>query len=179
MASSQLRTLSSPPRLKSFSACAARFLIVLIVFKLAYSFDRSNPFGQMVWRYGIQRARSWLVSDRCVQKPRVNRDTMRFGSVVPLGPLAIASIALLLCALASNMELLFDFLGMGLRTGDSGQGASALRHSIAWSCICRGSYGARPRRTRYHVIVLGRGWRSRGRARKLARDYRRRRADTR
>lgn len=120
MASSQLRTLSSPPRLKSFSACAARFLIVLIMFKLAYSFDRSNPFGQMVWRYGIQRARSWLVSDRCVQKPRVNRDTMRFGSVVPIGPLAIASIALLLCAFASNMELLFDFLRMGLRTGDSG-----------------------------------------------------------
>lgn len=120
MASSQLRTLSSPSRLKSFSACAARFLIVLIMFKLAYRCDRSNPFGQMVWRYGIQRARSWLVSDRCVQKPRVNRDTMRFGSVVPLGPLAIASIALLLCAFASNMELLFDFLRMGLRTGDSG-----------------------------------------------------------
>lgn len=116
MASSQLRTLSSPPRLKSFSACAARFLIVLIMFKLAYSFDRSNPFGQMVWRYGIQRARSWLVSDRCVQKPRVNRDTMRFGSVVPIGPLA---------------------------------------------------------------IVLGRGWRFRGRARKLAGDHRRRRAGTR
>ena len=74
----------------------------------------------MVCRCGIQRTRSWLVSDRCVQNPSVSRDTMRFGSIEPREPLAMESIARRLWALASNTVPSLAFLRIGARTGDDG-----------------------------------------------------------
>lgn len=112
-------TQAHPGDAKRCSWWAARLrTLFILAIRLLTSF-RGVPFGHALWADGIHKARSWLRSVMCAQKPRVRFETTSSAVALSRRPFRKWPMGLRFSRLAALTWPRLSFPRMGRLTGDA------------------------------------------------------------